>query len=213
MQLECCFHISDRMLLGYAHSSSQSCPWAPSPGTTGKSSVLHAVVLVMLLQYTQKIGQKTQEMRGLAGKPVLMEKNFRITSCSRSCCQHWGQKQSHSSWTSSRTQTVPLFQIIWKLFLPISCCQRGATGKIQCGAASSYGLQLEGGSVAIGHRGSVQISQLTDVIGHKLLRAQVCFAHSVVSEPQLSTTLQCSRGENLQLFSMAEWWDSTENFW
>lgn len=143
---DCCFYISNRMLLGYAHASFQSCPWGPSPGTAVKNlSVLHAVVLVMLIQYTQKIGQKSEEMRGLAGKPVLMEKNFRITICSRTCCQCWGQKYfnvtAHGHPLDHRLSHFPGSSGNFSCRFPVP---RGeALAGLQCSVASSYALQLE----------------------------------------------------------------------
>lgn len=52
--------------------------------------------------------------------------------------------QSHSSWTSSRTQTVPLCWIIWKILLPVSCSQRRGTGKTPVLCGLILWRQLEG---------------------------------------------------------------------
>lgn len=49
VQLDFCFYMSNRMLLGFAHSSFQSCPRGPSPGPAVKNlKDFHAVVLVIL---------------------------------------------------------------------------------------------------------------------------------------------------------------------
>lgn len=144
--VDCCFHVSNQMLLGYAHSSFQSCPWGPSPGTAVKNlSVLHAVILVMFLEYIQKIGQNPEEMRGLSGKPVLMEKNFRITIYSRTWCQCWGQKHfnltAHGHPLEHRLSHFPGSSGNFCCLFPVP---RGeALAGLQCSVASSYGLQLE----------------------------------------------------------------------
>lgn len=121
--------------------SLRSFPWDSSENL----SVLHAVVLVMLIQYTQKIGQKSEEMRGLAGKPVLMEKNFRTTICSRTCCQCWGQKYfnvtAHGHPLDHRLSHFPGLSGNFSCQFPVP---RGeALAGLQCSVASSYALQLE----------------------------------------------------------------------
>lgn len=47
--------------------------------------VLHAAVLIILLQCIQKFGQKIEEIRGLARNPVSMYNNFGITICNITC--------------------------------------------------------------------------------------------------------------------------------
>lgn len=142
MQLDCCFYISNRMLLGYAHSSFQSCPWGRPPGTAVKNlSVLHAVVLLVLLQYTQKIAQKTEKWE----VSVLMEKNFRITICSRTCCQCWGQKNfkltAHGHPLEHTLSHFPGSSGNFCYQFPVPKGEPMA--RLQRSAASSYGRQLE----------------------------------------------------------------------
>lgn len=146
-------------------------------------------------------------MKGLAGKPELMEKNFRITICSRTCCQCWGQK--HFNLTASGHPLEHRLSHFAGSSGNFSCqfpVPRGeALARLPCSVASSYGGSWK---VPYGQR-----RFCADTRASWGYRAQVCFAQALVAEPQPSPTLQCPRGENLQLFSMAEWWDSTDNCW
>lgn len=130
--------------------------------------------------YTQEIGQKTDQMRSLAGKPVLMEKNFKIAICSRTCCQCWGQKNfnltTHGHPIEHRLSHLAGSSGNFSCELPVP---RGeALARLQCSVASSYGLQLE---CAIWP----QTPQLTDVQStssteHKsALHTQLCLSPSL----------------------------------
>lgn len=67
-------------------SSFQSCPKGLFPMTVVKNlGVLHAAVLIILLQCIQNFGQNTEETRGLARNPVSMYNNFGITICNITC--------------------------------------------------------------------------------------------------------------------------------